>query len=309
MKALVAIPTYNRPAMLLDALRSVRAQVLPAGASAEVLVVDNSRDANARDAVLAEAACPGLSLRYLSVSEPNISVARNAAAAACGAEWLAFLDDDQVAEPGWLSALVATGEATGADVVFGAVLPIFPGGAPSWDPTGRGLTRDIALPTGSPVGLDHDPRLSGLWIGTGNCLLRAASCFGAEQPFDPALGRSGGEDYDFFVRLHAAGRRFVWCGEAPVKEVIPAARLTTAYRRNRSFRAGQLYGRITVRHARNRMVGVVSLALRATIQLVLVTGLWGFSRLGGAAKAEMRRLKVAEVAGKLFWGQRPGDRT
>ncbi|WP_052402570.1 glycosyltransferase family 2 protein [Muricoccus aerilatus] len=303
MKACIAITTYNRPAMLLQALRSVRAQGLPAGVVAEVLVVDNSRDANARAAVLAEAAVPGLPTRYVSAPEPNVSVARNTAVAACDGDWLVFLDDDEVAGPGWLVALLATADATGADVVFGGVLPVFPDGRPDWDPEGRSLARDIALPSGSPVGLNHDRRLSGLWIGTGNCLLRVATCFGTEQPFDHLLGRTGGEDYDFFVRLDAAGRRFVWCGEAPVTEAVPAERLTAAYRRDRSFKAGQLYARITIRNAPNRGVGMAALAFRAGVQLAVVAGLWGASRLRGAPDAEIRGLKVAEVAGKLLWGR------
>ena len=307
MKALIAIVTHNRPAMLLDALRSARAQVLPDGVSATVVIVDNSRDANARMPVLAEAARPGLPFRYLSVPEPNISLARNRAVAALEDDWLVFLDDDQVAEPGWLAGLLATGETTGADVVFGAMLPVFPGGPPAWDRSGRSLTRDIALPSGSTIGLDHDKRLSGLWIGTGNCLFRAATCFWEAAPFDPALGRTGGEDYDFFVRLHARGRRFVWCGEAPVREVIPPERLTTAYRWDRSFRAGQLYGWITVRNARHRAAAAVALATRAALQLVLVSGLWSVSRLRCAPDAELRGLKFAEVAGKLLWPGRPGD--
>ncbi|MCR0982323.1 glycosyltransferase family 2 protein [Roseomonas populi] len=311
MRALVAITTYNRPAMLLDAVRSARAQVLPDGIAARVLVVDNSRDANARDAVLVEAARTGLPLHYLSIPEPNISLARNAALAACDDDWLAFMDDDQVASTTWLANLIATGERTGADVVFGAVLPIFPAGPPSWDPTGRSLTRDIALPDGSPIGLDHDARLSGLWIGTNGCLLRSATTIaphaGAAPAFNPALGRTGGEDYDFFVRLHAAGRRFVWCADAPLREVIPAERLTTAYRRARSFRAGQLYARITLEHARSRVIATAELAARAAVQLVLVSGLWGLGRLRGSPDADRRSLKVAEVAGKLFWGGRPSD--
>jgi succinoglycan biosynthesis protein ExoM len=309
MKVCIGITTYNRPAMLLQALRSVRAQQMPAGVMAEVVVVDNSRDANARASVLAEVASPGLPVRYVSAPEPNVSVARNAAVAACDGAWLAFIDDDQVAEPGWLAALVTTGEASGADAVFGPVLPVFPDGPPAYDPAGRSLTRLIPLPSGSPIGIDHDQRLSGLWIGTNNCLLRAATCFGGELPFDPGLGRSGGEDYDLFLRLHTAGRRFAWCAEATVREVVPARRLTMAYRMNRSFRTGQLYARITLRNARHPALGAAALALRAAVQLAVVAGLWGVARLRGAADARTRGLKVAEVAGKLVWGGRLHDWT
>ncbi len=202
----VVICTFNRPEPLARAVATARAQALPPGWRGELLVVDNSPDGNARDAMQALAAGPGLPLRYLSAPIPNISHARNAGVQASDGAFLVFLDDDERCEPGWLAALVSTAEQTGADLVFGAVLPEFPGGAPEWDPSGRAYERRMALPDGARIGIDHDAAVSGRWIGTGNSLLRRATCLAGDPPFDPALGACGGEDYDLFVRLHRASR-------------------------------------------------------------------------------------------------------
>ena len=152
----VVICTYNRPEPLLRAIGTARDQTLPPGHAAEVLVVDNSPDANAREAVTAMMAEPGLPLRYLSAPVPNISVARNAGVAASAGEFLVFLDDDERCEPGWLFGLLSTAEATGADLVFGAVLPEFPGSPPPWDPSGLTYERKLSWPTGTRIAIHHD---------------------------------------------------------------------------------------------------------------------------------------------------------
>jgi succinoglycan biosynthesis protein ExoM len=297
----VVICTFNRPGPLRRAVETARQQALAAGREAEVLVVDNSPDANAREAMRDLARVPGLPLRYLSVPMPNISHARNAGVAACASDFVVFLDDDEWCEPGWLDALIGTAEATGADLVFGAVLPEFPGGTPPWDPSGRSYERKMALPGGSRIGIDHDARISGRWIGTGNSLLRRATCLAGGTPFDPALGACGGEDYDLFVRLYEAGRSFHWCGDAVVHELVPADRTDTGYMRLRTYRTGQQWATITIRRSARPAWETARIGFRATVQLVLVTGLWSWSRLRGASDAPVRELKVAEVAGKLVW--------
>jgi succinoglycan biosynthesis protein ExoM len=154
--ATVVICTYNRPDMLSRAVASVRAQFLRPGHAAEILVVDNSRDANAEAAVAALAVGYGLTLRYKSLPRPNVSHARNAGVAEAPSDYVVFLDDDEWVEPGWLDAMIDTAERTGADLVFGAVLPVFPDGTPAWDPSGRSLERRMALPSGSFISI-HQP--------------------------------------------------------------------------------------------------------------------------------------------------------
>jgi succinoglycan biosynthesis protein ExoM len=297
----VVICTFNRPGPLRRAVETARSQHLSTGRIAELLVVDNSPDGNARAAMQEMARSPGLPLRYLSVPIPNISHARNAGVDACISDFLVFLDDDEWCEPGWLDALVSTAESTGADLVFGAVLPEFPGGPPPWDPSGRSYERKMALPTGTRIGIDHQAQISGRWIGTGNSLMRRATCLAGGTPFDPALGACGGEDYDLFVRLFVAGRSFYWCGEAVVHELVPADRTETAYMRLRTFRTGQQWATITVLRSGRPAWEAARIGVRAAVQLVLVSGLWGWSRLRGAPDARVRELKMAEVAGKLVW--------
>ena len=115
------------------------------------------------------------------------------------------------------------------DGVLGPVLPQFRGTPPAWL-VKSGLCSRTSFPTGTPA---TDPR----HMRTGNVLLAMAIMEGL-QPFDPRLGRTGGEDSDFFERMVRAGRSFVWCDEARVHEDVPVERQTLKYHVKRAFVRG-----------------------------------------------------------------------
>ncbi|WP_164051005.1 glycosyltransferase, partial [Serratia marcescens] len=48
-----------------------------------------------------------------------------------GAEYVLMIDDDEVASPGWLDAMIAAAERENVDIVGGPVVPRFADGAPS----------------------------------------------------------------------------------------------------------------------------------------------------------------------------------
>src|SRR5436305_9869201 len=89
----VVIPTYNRAALLREALASVLAQTLPAR---EIAVVDDgSTDETA--ALVAELTTAGAPIVYLPGSHENRrGPARNWGAAATTAPYIAFLDADDM---------------------------------------------------------------------------------------------------------------------------------------------------------------------------------------------------------------------
>lgn len=96
------IPTYNRPDRVVRAVGSALAQ---SEVAIEVIVVVDGRDPPTIDA-LAGIADPRLRVivpeRHLGNAD-----ARNAAVATARAEWVAFLDDDDVWMPGKLAAQLA----------------------------------------------------------------------------------------------------------------------------------------------------------------------------------------------------------
>jgi succinoglycan biosynthesis protein ExoM len=235
IKVSIVIVTFYREEFLHRTLKSCLAQrhVDPAGV--ELIAVDGSPDASARDVVDAlrdEAKRIGMTLRFVHEPQPGISPARNAGVRAASGELVAFIDDDEEADPDWLSRILACRERFRADVVVGPVYPMFETERASRDPFWHWyFTADPKLPSGA---------IAKRGGGTHNCLFVKRTCCADDEPFDPALGLTGGEDTRFFISVAQRGGRVVWCADALINEFIPAARSKWAYAARRRFRENQL---------------------------------------------------------------------
>ena len=215
--------------MLGQCLDAVLAQCAR-GFTYSIVVVDNDIHRSARGTVQERSAHSPVEVLYYCEEEPNISRARNNAIARARGDYIAFIDDDEIPAPSWLLQLHETCQAHGADSVLGPVVPRFETTPPSWL-VKSGLCVRTAFPTGTRL-------KSTKHLRTGNILLTRSLFDGLETPFNPALGRTGGEDADFLGRLLDAGRSFVWCQEAPVYEAVPAERQTLRYHLRRAILRG-----------------------------------------------------------------------
>ncbi|WP_053240037.1 glycosyltransferase family 2 protein [Pleomorphomonas koreensis] len=254
----VLIASMGRP-FLLSTIDSVAAARVPAGESVEVIVADDSVDGAA--ARLLDGRDVGLPLRVLPAGAGNVSIARNACLDAAAGDWLIFVDDDETVEPGWLEGHLSAARDFAADAVFGPVFPRYPAGTPAWFVAADPLFQDWRWDE------DGRPHPHGR---TGNTLIRRSALGGLR--FDPAFGRTGGEDHDFFLRFAAAGRRMVVTCRARAHEDIPAARATPAYALARAVRSGEIY-------ARTRLVGrgreaALAFSVDAAIKLAAGAVLW-----------------------------------
>ena len=196
-----------------------------------VVVADNDDVPGARGRAEAAAGAAGLPLRYVHAPARNIARARNAvldAARAAGARRLAWIDDDEVAPPGWLSGLEAD-LAPGLAAVFGPCRAAYPDGAPGWM---RALSpHDQRVPvTGGHVRCGH----------TGNALVRLDAPALTGLRFDEAFGRSGSEDTAYFQAGFARGARY-GLSEAAVIEPVAPDRLDPEWLLGRRGRSGAAY--------------------------------------------------------------------
>ena len=262
----VCVCTFRRPS-LAATLASLEAQTLP-GDRFRIIVADNDHEPSARG--LVQAALEGRGgFLYLHAPARNISVARNACLDVVTADYVAWIDDDEVADPAWLERLISALEGHGCDAVFGPVQAVYPNDAPAWIAAADlHSTRAVQTPNGVDTGY------------TSNALVKRAAIGG--RRFDPALGRSGGEDTDFFTGLHADGARFAEAPDAVVRERVGEERLRLSWLLQRAFRSGQT-------HARRYLTPGSRRVARAGIVLAKVGACGGLAMANAASPAGWRR--------------------
>jgi len=225
----VCICTYKRPALLAHALDGVTAQATAQAFSFEVVVVDNDSRRSAERTVRLFQSRSNIKAIYDCEPEQNIALTRNRAIRNASGNLIAFIDDDEYPGREWLLQLYKTLQNSNAHGVLGPVVPEFPPGAPVWLEKGNFFDRRRLL-TGTKI-TNRDAR-------TGNVLFRRDILYEGENWFDPAFGRTGGEDSDFFQRQSDHGRFFVWCDEAVVYEIVLPERWKSSFHLKKYFRIG-----------------------------------------------------------------------
>lgn len=227
----IAVLTFRRPAdirAVLPALAREVETVAELPFSVRIQVVDNDADGSARDAVAGLAEALPVSIRYAVEPVPGISAARNRALSeAADDDILIFIDDDERPEPGWLSALLTTRQLTGSEGVVGPVRSTFEMQPDAWIEAGGFFVRR-RLETGTPVEV----------AATNNLLIDLRFVRAHGLRFDLDFGITGGDDTMFTREFVRAGGRILWCAEAMVVDVVPAARISHRWVMLRAFSSG-----------------------------------------------------------------------
>lgn len=257
-RVLVAVLTFRRPLDLEDLLPALIDQAATVRIPVEILVVDNDPDAGAR-AQVGEFASTGLT-RYVHESTPGIAAARNRALdEASGFDLLVFIDDDERPTRNWLAELLATHAGQRPAAVVGPVLSRYDIEPGMWIRAGRFFERR-RFRTGTPVSV----------AATNNLLLDLDQVRRLDLRFDERFGISGGSDSLFTRQLNQRGGRMIWCDEAVVIDVVPAARLTREWVLRRAYRIGNAWSRIHLSESspRRRLIVRGSLFARGGVRLV-----------------------------------------
>lgn len=228
----VCICTFRRPELLARLLESLAAQETGAEFDFEIVVTDNDQGRSAEAVARRfEERLPGKVI-YDCEPEQNIAMARNRGVRNARGNYIAYIDDDEYATSDWLLRLYSVQKQFAADGVQGPVLPEFPVPAPQWLKR-SGLCDRKRWRTGTVTSLG-DAR-------TGNVLFRRDLFREGETWFDPAFGKTGGEDGDFFRRQGKRGAKFCWCDEALAYETVPESRWKLSFYMRKTFRIGTLY--------------------------------------------------------------------
>lgn len=289
-RATVIIPTLRRPDSLDRAVRSLLA-LADIRAVERLVIVDNDPQATAKATTRTLALEAPFPVVYVHQPQTGIATARNTGLAhAADARFIAFLDDDEIASPNWLQALLDVQKHYDADVVFGPIEGIAP--------DARAGIRPVVEAFFSRRGPDTDTLLTRTY-GCGNSLMKRQTALIGDTPFEVSANQTGGEDDILFAKLEKNGARFAWAAQAWVQEQAPSNRAKLTYLLQRAFARGQ--GPSQTAASNGNMAALMRWMAIGAGQFVIFslggigTGM-GLTPIGAGLM-----IRSAEGLGKLFW--------
>ena len=216
----VAVCTYNRADRLVLALQSLQQIQRPTGMGVELLVVDNASTDDTAKVVQRMAKDSPVPMRLVHESQQGVAHARNRALSSAPGRWVAFFDDDQLADERWLVELLAASNRRKCRCVGGAVRLRLPDDRPLAQACRILLSE---TPADMPESQYQGPRTP----GAGNLLVDRRMALAAGG-FD-AQATMGGEDTALYRALKAVGEPVWFTPLAIIEHVVPAERLQGAY--------------------------------------------------------------------------------
>ncbi len=220
MSISVVVCTHHRFAPLAAALESLCNLQIAENIDWEIVVVDNDSPPGVESIVGSlNVNYPAVRLRYVIEPRRGIARARQRGIDEARGTWIAFFDDDQLADTQWLTELAQAARLRRSMCVGGQVKLILPA-SPSRN-LGR-LCRDLLSETvDQPSPRRYDRRFK---PGAGNVMIHRLA-IERVGGFDlEAEGR--GEDTILFLKILRAGYECWYTPQAVVYHVIPADRLT-----------------------------------------------------------------------------------
>src|SRR5690606_11234876 len=236
-KVVVGVCTRRRPILLARCLESLSGLPTSTEFDLDIVVIENDDIPQNKTAVLAARDRSPHPLYYHHESRLGIPFARNRfieEALLLSADWLVFIDDDEIANPDWLDQLYHVAHQLAADVVQGKT-----------DDHEPAEERWICLLNKNEK-QHRRPDKSAMKTAATNNVIFSSRLVASGEPglrFDTRLRFSGGSDSDFFNRAYLKGAKFYYAALAVVHEVVPLERCTLAYlfERNARTRATAFY--------------------------------------------------------------------
>lgn len=229
----ICAATYKRPKMLAQLLESL-SQLQLDSLNVHLIIADNDSEESARPTFEAMAASLPFPATYVAEPTRGLASVRNrlvAEARALDAAYIAFIDDDETADPKWLTLLSSEASESNASAIAGRQI--------------RWLDADIPALIKSCFPAENRP--TGKRIGhfsTANALIRLSSLEQIEGPFDTRLNLTGGEDSMLSARIRQMGGTIIHCNEAETYEYVPRSRANPKWILQRAFRSGTTRSKI-----------------------------------------------------------------
>lgn len=262
-KISLVIATFNGAKRITGALKSLTRQTLDKELWDVVVVNNNSTDNTAEVVEKFIAEHPELHIRLVSESRQGLSYARNRGIDETDGDYIAIMDDDEVASPALLAEYFEFLDTHPYAVAAGGkITPYYLSQRPKW------MCRITERPIAGTLDLGKEIILfpEGKYFGGGNmCLRRTAIEYYGK--FDTNLGRRGskllgGEEKELYMRYYASGENIYYLPNAEIKHVIGRERLSKPYFKAVCYRIGQ--------SERIRTLGISQKAFSARLRSELV---------------------------------------
>jgi glycosyltransferase involved in cell wall biosynthesis len=277
----VCICTYKRPHLLQRVLDKLKDQETAGLFTYSIVIADNDDSESGKEVASNYAKTVPFVVSYRVEPQQGIARARNKAVADPDGDYIAFIDDDEHPVNDWLLQLFQTAQKFSADGVLGPVKRHFDEKPPEWIEKSSFYERP-SYPTGF--------ELTWRQGRSGNLLFKSAMVQGEAQPFDPQFRT--GEDQDFLRKMMEKGRRFVWCDEAVVYELVPASRWKRTFMLKRALLRGAMEPRVATFGIRD--------VLKSAVAVPLYSVALPFALLFGHHRFMMLLVRLCDHLGKLL---------
>jgi glycosyltransferase involved in cell wall biosynthesis len=247
--ASILICTYNRAALLREALAALQAMTPPADCDVEIVVVDNNSSDSTGAVIAAASAEARMPVVALHESRQGKSFALNRGLAVARGDIVVLTDDDVIPDRQWIRRTVQAFRDHDVTFVFGKVLPRWSTPPPPelLTPPAQDIWGPLALVDYGDVPVTYHARSRGQRLPIGANLAIARHALTTVGGWRTDLGKvdntlTSGEDHEIFCRL----RRFnLYAGyydpAIVVRHYVPVGRLTRTYFRQWFFWSGKTH--------------------------------------------------------------------
>jgi len=255
-KIIIGVATYGRSDYLKDCLNSLANLALPDSRSVELMLVDNNPKPQAESTL--NSIQFSIQVHYFHEKNRGIVHARNRIlleSLSLNADYLGFLDDDEMAEENWLTQAVQSLSGH-ISIVTGPCEFQFDQPT-NWLPHSR-----IFSPK------NHDTAEYAGTSSTRNVFFDMKIVKKHTLRFEEKLNWLGGSDTFFFIQARALGYRTYWDNRMLVSEQIPKSRANLKWVLKRNLRLGG--GRIHRERLLKPKILVISQQFFVALGIVLI---------------------------------------
>ena len=234
----IIISTYNNATSLVRTLDSVAKQDADKSIWECVVVNNNSTDDTAERVAKFAQENPDINIRLVDEVQQGLSYARNRGIAEAKGQYVAFIDDDETVNEGFVSAYLDLFHNHGAFAGAGALKVCYDSARPKW------MSYYTEKMIANPLDLGKDIlTITSTVTPTGGNMAFNRELFNLYGGFDTDLGRkgevlSGGEENDMFKRIRNLGERIFYTPHAIAYHHIADRKLTGEYFDKLSYGVG-----------------------------------------------------------------------